>query len=80
MIGGSHRCVALRRRSLDAPQLYGRGLGCLRVVLLRDGRSLPHLRWLLLREALLEQGQHLTHGCHDWKPVPHVETGPSVAA
>ena len=28
-------------------QLYGRGLGCLRVVLLRDGRSLPHLRWLL---------------------------------
>ena len=41
---------------------------------------LPHLRWLRLMEALLEQGQHLTHGCRNWKPVHHVETGPAVAA
>ena len=33
-----------------------------------------------LMEALLEQGQHLTHGCRNWKPVHHVETGPAVAA
>ena len=29
-------------------------------------------------QALLEQGQHLTHGCRNWKPVHHVETGPAV--
>ena len=28
----------------------------------------------------LQQGQHLTHGCRNWKPVHHVETGPAVAA
>ncbi|MEC7738383.1 MAG: hypothetical protein VYE46_05865 [Cyanobacteriota bacterium] len=33
-----------------------------------------------LIEALLEQGQHLTLGCRNWKPVHHVETGPAVAA
>jgi len=33
-----------------------------------------------LMEALLEQGQHLTHGCRNWKPVHHVETGPAVTA
>ena len=32
-----------------------------------------------LMEALLEQGQHLTHGCRNWKPVHHVETGSAVA-
>ena len=33
-----------------------------------------------LMEALLEQGQHLTHGCRNWKPVHQMETGPAVAA
>ena len=34
----------------------------------------------VLRKALLEQGQHLTHDCRNWKPVIHVETGPAIAA
>lgn len=25
-----------------------------------------------LMKVLLEQGQHLTHGCRNWKPVHHV--------
>ena len=33
-----------------------------------------------LMQALLEQGQHLTHGCRNRKPVHHVETVPAVAA
>ena len=31
-------------------------------------------------KVLLVQGQHLTHGCRNRKPVHHVETGPAVAA
>ena len=34
----------------------------------------------LMQEAQLEQVQHRTHGCRNWKPVRHVETGPAVAA
>ena len=33
-----------------------------------------------LMEALLEPGQHLTHGCPNWKPVHQMETGGTVAA
>ena len=33
-----------------------------------------------LMKAKLEQGQHLTHGYRNWKPVHHVETGHAVAA
>ena len=35
-----------RWRPRDPAQLHRRGLHLLRVVHLRDGRSLPHLRWL----------------------------------
>ena len=33
-----------------------------------------------LMKALLEQGQHLAHGCSNWKPVHQMETGGTVAA
>ena len=33
-----------------------------------------------LQQAQLQQGQHLTHGFRNWKPVHNVETGPAVAA
>ena len=33
-----------------------------------------------LMQAQLEQGQHLTHRCRNWKPVHHVKTGPAIAA
>ena len=51
----------------------------------RDGQyaaacgCLNSLRAMLVQPQL-EQGQHLTHGCRNWKPVHHVETGPAVAA
>ena len=33
-----------------------------------------------LMEKQLEQGQHLTHCCHDWKAIYKVEIGGTVAA
>ena len=33
-----------------------------------------------LMQPQLQQGQHLTHRCRNWKPVHHVETAPAVAA
>ena len=33
-----------------------------------------------LQEAQLQQGQHLTHCCRNWKAVRHMETGPAAAA
>ena len=50
-IDGSDGGVVLRRRSRDATELHRRGLRLVRVVHLRDGRSLPHLRWLRIAGA-----------------------------
>ena len=33
-----------------------------------------------LMQAQLEQGQHLTHRCRNWKAPHQAETGPAVAA
>ena len=33
-----------------------------------------------LMEALLEQGQHLTHGCRNWKAVNRMGTGRKTVA
>ena len=33
-----------------------------------------------LQEVQLQQGQHLTHCCRNWKAVHQAETGPAAAA
>ena len=33
-----------------------------------------------LRQKQLQQGQHLTHCCRNWKAPHQVETGPAMAA
>ena len=44
-----------------------------------DGRCHTVVR-CALQEAQLQQGQHLTHCCRNWKAVHHMETGPAAAA